>query len=174
MAVNMGSTIHPSDWFCLAPCDRSCCCCCCSYSYPCCRCDDRAHYSAGQIFALQGQWAQSEASYRACAQLAAETASQAQALYCVGVACHQQSSYAAAVEAYSASSAAGPPDNLLPMLALGTARALKQLGQASEAAAVADRALKSQWASLCAPPVMQALRELAMPSSSPASGVDPS
>jgi hypothetical protein len=82
-------------------------------------------------------------------------------MYCVGVALHQQGSYAAAVAAYEAASAAGPADNLQPMLALGSARALKQLGDDVGAAAVAGQALKSEWGRLCAPPVVQALRDLA-------------
>jgi tetratricopeptide (TPR) repeat protein len=127
----------------------------------CCPCCHSAHYSAGQIYALQGQWPQSEASFKACAQLSTEPSAQAQALYCGGVALNQQGSYAAAMEAYEAASAAGPADNLRPMLALGTARALKQLGDDVGAAEVAGQALRSEWGRLCAPPVAQALKDLA-------------
>ena len=91
----------------------------------------------------------------------------------MGVACHQQGNYTAAVDAYTASTAAGPADNLQPMLALGTARAMQQLGQVAEAAAVAKGLLRSQWASLCAPPVMQALRELAESGGTAAPAGDP-
>jgi tetratricopeptide (TPR) repeat protein len=109
---------------------------------------------------MRSQWPQSEASYRACAGLSTDTASQAQALYCVGVACHQQGNHAAALDAYHAAVAAGPGDNLQPMLALGTARALQQQGQLQEAAAVADRLLQSEWACVCAPPVAEALKDV--------------
>jgi tetratricopeptide (TPR) repeat protein len=139
-------------------CRRRCCCC---RRRCCCHCCCRAHYSAGQIYALQGQWPQSEHSYRACAELSPDPPSQAQALYCVGVARHQQGNFAAAVEAYESAGAAGPGDNLQPMLALGTARALSQQGLVQEAAVLAQAMLASQWAGLCAPPVAQALRELA-------------
>lgn len=121
----------------------------------------RAHYSAGQIYALQSQWPQSGASYRACAQLSRDPSSQAQALYCVGVAAHQQGNYTAALDAYEEAAAAGPAATLQPMLALGTARALQQLGRVDEAAAVAEGLLGSEWAGVCAPPVAQALRDLA-------------
>jgi tetratricopeptide (TPR) repeat protein len=78
----------------------------------------------------------------------------------VGVACHQQGNYAAALDAYHAAVAAGPGGNLQPMLALGSARALQQQGQLQEAAAVADGLLQSQWAGLCAPPVAEALKDV--------------
>lgn len=78
----------------------------------------------------------------------------------MGVACHQQGNFAAAIDAYDAAAAAGPGDNLQPMLALGTARALQQQGQPQEAAAVADRLLQSQWVGLCAPPVAEALKDV--------------
>lgn len=100
-----------------------------------------------------------------CVQLqqsaTADPASLAQAHYCVGVACHQQGKFAQAVEAYDAAANAGPTDNLRPMLALGSARALVQLGRADEAAAVADSALKSQWVGLCPAAVVDALKEVA-------------
>ncbi|KAF8072601.1 ALB3L3 [Scenedesmus sp. PABB004] len=119
----------------------------------------RAHYSAGQVAALQQQWPASESHYRRCAELAAEPAARAQAQYCVGVACHQQGRHRDALAAFAAAGAVGGGGSLAPMLALGRARALRGLGQAGAAAAVARDFLASPAAAACPAPVLEALRD---------------
>ncbi|KAF6264498.1 hypothetical protein COO60DRAFT_128154 [Scenedesmus sp. NREL 46B-D3] len=76
----------------------------------------RAHYSSGQVHALQHQWQQSEEHYRQCAQLAADEASKGQALYCAGVAAHHLGRFQEALDAYD--HAAGVP-SIQPMVVLG-------------------------------------------------------
>jgi tetratricopeptide (TPR) repeat protein len=114
------------------------------------------------VHALQQQWAASGASYRSCAALSHDPQTRAQALYCVGVACHQQGAFQDALNAYQAAAAAGPPDSLRAMLALGSARALQGMGRADEAAATAATFLaQGRQAGACPPPVADALQQLA-------------
>lgn len=123
------------------------------FAVVCCR----AHYSAGQVHALQQQWAQSEESYRQCARLAADDAARGQALYCVGVACHHQGKYAAALQAYEQ---AGAVPGIAHTLMLSRARALQRLGRSEEAAALAEEFLQSDAAVGCPDAVRDALQGL--------------
>eukprot|EP00878_Enallax_costatus_P010559 GHUV01011026.1.p1 GENE.GHUV01011026.1~~GHUV01011026.1.p1 ORF type:complete len:561 (+),score=174.83 GHUV01011026.1:501-2183(+) len=115
----------------------------------------RAYYSAGQIHALQHQWPQSEDCYRKCAQLTADQQSRAQALYCLGVACHQQGRYQDALQAYN--QAVGGGDSIQPMLVLGRVRALRELGQQADAEALAREFVASDRAKTCPSVVFDAL-----------------
>jgi hypothetical protein len=117
----------------------------------------RAHYSSGQVHALQHQWQQSEHHYRQCAQLAADEASKGQALYCAGVAAHHLGRFQEALDAYD--QAAGVP-SIQPMVLLGQVRALKALGQTEQAAALAKAFLASDEAWTCPAAVLDALRDL--------------
>lgn len=117
----------------------------------------RAHYSAGQIHALQHHWHQSEDCYRKCAQLAWDEQSKAQALYCLGVACHQQGRFEEALEAYDSSLAVNGDTSMRPMLVLSRVRALRELGRDTEAEGVAEEFLASDQARLCSPVVVDAI-----------------
>jgi tetratricopeptide (TPR) repeat protein len=130
----------------------------------------RAHYSAGQIHALQQGWQQSEDSYKKCAELSADPQARDQSLYCVGVACHQQGKFGEALAAYGAAAAAGG-HSLRPMLALGQVRALQQLGRHVEALAVAEQFLASDDSSKCPAAVVDALRAAAATAASSQPGV---
>lgn len=74
------------------------------------------------------------------------------------------------MDAYQEATAAGPPSTLQPMLALGSARALKGLGRTEEAAAAAGRFLASEHAPSCPAPVVGALKELADATGLPSQG----
>eukprot|EP00879_Flechtneria_rotunda_P030526 GHRR01033166.1.p1 GENE.GHRR01033166.1~~GHRR01033166.1.p1 ORF type:complete len:147 (+),score=43.98 GHRR01033166.1:104-544(+) len=115
----------------------------------------RAHYSTGQIHALQHQWPQSEDRYRTCAELLTDEQPRGQALYCVGVACHQQGKFQEALQAYEQASKV---ETIQPMVVLGQVRALKELGQPAEAKAVASAFMQSEQASRCSAAVLDALR----------------
>jgi tetratricopeptide (TPR) repeat protein len=121
----------------------------------------RTHYSLGQIHALQQQWQQSQDGYSACAALSTDPQARAQALYCAGVACHQQGRHKEALQAFQQAAAAGPPSSLQAMLVLGSARALQGMGQPDEAAAAARQFLAGEHAQVCPQPVAEALRSLA-------------
>lgn len=116
----------------------------------------RAHYSAGQIHALQHQWPQSEECYRKCAQLAQDQQSKGQALYCLGVACHQQQKFAEALDAYN--QVVDADTSILSMLVLGRVRALRELGRHVEAKGLAEEFLTSDLARSASPVVVDAIR----------------
>jgi len=120
-------------------------------------CWRRAHYSAGQVYALQHQWQLAEESYRRCAQLSTDEQSRGQALYCVGVACHHQGKFEDALVAYSG---AGDTTGMLPMKVLGTVRALNALGRTGEASAAASDFLSSPAGKLCPDLIREALIEV--------------
>lgn len=115
----------------------------------------RAHYSAGQVHALQQQWQQSEECYRSCAGLSQDPQSKAQALYCLGVACHQQGKYQQALSAYD--QAVGGDISIQPMLLLARVRSLRELGRDTEADRIAEEFLQSEHAKSCPPVVLDAL-----------------
>lgn len=117
----------------------------------------RAHYSAGQIHALQHQWQQSETHYRLCADLTADPQSRGQALYCVGVAAHHLGRHRDALDAYAQ---ALDVDTIKPMVVLGQARALKATGQVEQAVEVAGAFLRSDQARGCPPVVIEALNTI--------------
>jgi hypothetical protein len=117
----------------------------------------RAHYSSGQVHALQHQWRQSEEHYLQCAQLAADAASKGQALYCAGVAAHHLGKFQEALDAYN--QAVGVV-SIQPMVILGQVRALNALGQTEQAGVVATAFLNSDQARACPAAVLDALRSL--------------
>lgn len=116
----------------------------------------RAYYSAGQIHALQHQWPQSEHCYRQCALLTTDQRSRAQALYCLGVACHQQGRYQDALQAYD--QASDGVDSMQHILTLGRVRALREAGQQTYAEALAKDFVASDQAKTCPTVVLAALK----------------
>jgi Tetratricopeptide repeat len=116
----------------------------------------RAHYSAGQVHALRGDWPAAEEAYLRCAAATAEPHTMAQAYYCAGVAAHQQGHHEAALQAFEHVQVA---PGLEPALALARVRALAALGRHADSAATADAFLSSDAVATCPDDVVAALRE---------------